>query len=92
MACQSSAPFETIEAAKEYLDLLAEEIEVTQHVISSDIQSAERSAAPRRADALRLVSYNLVKLASHVKVSRRLLNDLRSLRRLLHKEKQPLAA
>lgn len=92
MACHTSAPFETIEGAKEYLDLLAKEIDETERAVLSDIDSAEHSPGSRHTDALRLASYHLAKLATHVKISRRLLNDLRSLRRLLHKEKQSLAA
>ena len=41
---------------------------------------------PRHVEALRLIGYNLEKLAHHIKVSRRILNDLRMLRRILHQE------
>jgi hypothetical protein len=34
-------------------------------------------------EALRLIGYNLEKLESHLKTSRRILNDLRMLRRIV---------
>jgi hypothetical protein len=37
--------------------------------------------------ALQLVSFNLHKLEKHIRKSRRILNDLRILRRLLHQER-----
>ena len=43
--------------------------------------------ADRRKEALLLVSYNLAKLNLHITSSRRILNDLRSLRRLLLAER-----
>ena len=46
-------------------------------------KGVEKSARPRRVEALRLIGYNLEKLASHLKTSRRILNDLRMLRRIL---------
>jgi hypothetical protein len=50
---------------------------------------AEREGAERRKQALLLVSYNLAKLNLHITTSRRILNDLRSLRRLLLAERNP---
>ncbi len=92
MACQSPGPFESIESAQEYLGLLSQAIEESQEAIADDISSAQESGSTRNADALRLVLYNLDKLSTHVKVSRRLLNDLRMLRRLLHRQREALAA
>jgi hypothetical protein len=43
--------------------------------------------AGRRKQALQLVSFNLSKLNSHITASRRVLNDLRTLRRLLLEER-----
>ena len=43
--------------------------------------------ADRRKEALLLVSYNLAKLNLHITTSRRILNDLRTLRRLLLAER-----
>jgi hypothetical protein len=67
------------------VSLLAETVEEVQ----ADI-SAELSALPpesRRAEALRLVAYKLARLAEHSRSSRRILNDLRTLRRLLLSER-----
>jgi len=44
---------------------------------------ARGEGATRRLDALQLAAYKLDRLASHVNTSHRLLNDLRTLRRLL---------
>jgi hypothetical protein len=48
---------------------------------------AEGDGAERRKEALLLVSYNLAKLNLHITASRRILNDLRTLRRLLLAER-----
>ena len=48
----------------------------------------EREAsASRRKDALRIALYNVAKLELHMNQSRRILNDLRTLRRLLFEER-----
>ncbi len=82
----SKTPFDTIESAQEFLALLREAVDEAKYTCSCDILEAD-SKAPRRLDALRLVSYKLEKLEQHLKGSRRLLNDLRSLRRLLLEER-----
>lgn len=41
----------------------------------------------RHADALRTALYNLHKLDQHIRISRRMLNDLRTLRRLIGQER-----
>ena len=51
--------------------------------IERDIAEAVSTEQPRRVDALRLVDYKLKPLKDHLSASRRLLNDLRMLRRLL---------
>jgi hypothetical protein len=55
--------------------------------VEADIATAEREGADRRKEALLLVSYNLAKLNLHITGSRRILNDLRTLRRLLLAER-----
>jgi hypothetical protein len=79
-------PFDHIESAHQYVDLLAEAIEETRREIDTDLGSAQ--GGERRRKALLLVSYNLSKLSSHMRTSRRILNDLRTLRRLLLDERQ----
>lgn len=81
-------PFDSIESAHQYIDLLLEAIEEAQREIDADISVAARNRVKRRQEALRLVAHNLGQLALHTKKSRRLLNDLRTLRRLLLEERQ----
>jgi len=85
----SKTPFDTIESAQEFLGLLREAVNEAKQTAEEDI--ADRDSKPaRHVDALRLVSYKLEKLEQHLKVSGRLLNDLRSLRRLLLEERAEL--
>ncbi|PWU06827.1 MAG: hypothetical protein C5B51_11395 [Terriglobia bacterium] len=60
--------------------------------VEEEIALAEREGAERRKQALLLVSYSLAKLNLHITSSRRILNDLRSLRRLLLTERAPRPA
>jgi hypothetical protein len=85
-------PFDTIESAQDYIDLLLEAIEETRRDVSADIKMSTGPGSERRADALKLVALNLNKLESHITKSRRILNDLRTLRRLLLEERKQLAA
>lgn len=86
MAYQVETPFDNIEGAQEYLALLAQAVDEARQNADSDIL-AEGESKSRRVDALRLVLYKLEKLEQHIRLSRRLLNDLRSLRRLLLDER-----
>jgi len=79
----ANSAFESIESAQEYLGLLAQVVTEAQQAVQVDIQGSAESNRPRRMEALRLIGYNLEKLASHLKTSRRILNDLRMLRRIL---------
>jgi hypothetical protein len=76
-------PFDSVESAREYLKLLAEAVGDAKRDVEADVSAAVDSKFPRRLEALRLVVYKLDKLEEHLKVSRRVLNDLRTLRRLL---------
>jgi hypothetical protein len=77
-------PFDSIEGAQEYVSLLAESLEEAVRAIQEDTAVAARTAgAERRVQALRLVDYKLNQLREHLAASRRILNDLRTLRRLL---------
>lgn len=67
--------------------MLAEELTEARREIEEEITAAERDGADRRKQALLLVSYNLDKLNLHITSSRRILNDLRSLRRVLLAER-----
>lgn len=81
-------PFDSIEGSHEYVSLLAEAIEEARKEVDADIAVAGAEQAERRKEALQLVTYNLAKLSLHITTSRRILNDLRTLRRLLLDERQ----
>jgi hypothetical protein len=80
-------PFDNIEGSHEYVALLAEAVGEARREVEAEIALAEREAAERRKAALLLVAYNLGKLDLHIRTSRRILNDLRTLRRLLLDER-----
>ena len=87
MSYQAETPFDSIEGSHEYVALLADALDEARRDVESEIAAAERDGADRRKQALLLVSYNLAKLNLHITASRRILNDLRSLRRLLLAER-----
>ena len=89
MSYTEETPFDTIEGSHEYVALLAEALAEARREIEEEVALAEREGADRRKQALLLVSYNLDKLNLHITSSRRILNDLRSLRRLLLTERPP---
>jgi hypothetical protein len=84
---QAETPFDSIESSHEYVAMLAEALEEARRDVEAEVSSAEREGADRRKEALLLVSYNLAKLNLHITGSRRILNDLRTLRRLLLAER-----
>jgi hypothetical protein len=84
----ADTPFESIESAHEYVHLLGESLEESRATIRADIAAlAGTRGVERRVDALRLVDYKLTQLRGHVTATGRLLNDLRTLRRLLLRER-----
>jgi hypothetical protein len=84
---KAETPFDNIEGSHEYVAMLAEALEEARRDVEAEIAQADREHADRRKEALLLVSYNLAKLNLHITTSRRILNDLRSLRRLLLAER-----
>ena len=80
-------PFDTIENAQEYVQLLLETIAEARKDIATDLDAAEQSKLTRRVDALRVVEYKMGKLEQHLRSASRDLNDLRTLRRLLLEER-----
>ena len=82
-----ATPFDSIEGSHEYVAMLAEALAEARSDIESELSVAEHDGAERRKEALLLVSYNLAKLNLHITASRRILNDLRTLRRLLLAER-----
>jgi hypothetical protein len=87
MSHRSETPFDNIESSHEYVSLLAEAIEVALAEVEADIELAATDGADRRKEALQLVLFNMTKLKTHMTSSRRILNDLRTLRRLLLEER-----
>ncbi len=76
-------PFDGIEGSLEYIGLLREVIQKTKKVVEADAAIASSEGATRRLEALQLAGYKLERLAWHVDGTHRILNDLRTLRRLL---------
>ncbi|MGA2038665.1 MAG: hypothetical protein ABSH42_05255 [Bryobacteraceae bacterium] len=87
MSYQPETPFDNIESSHEYVALLAEALDEARREVEAEIALAERESAERRKEALLLVNYSLAKLNMHITASRRLLNNLRTLRRLLLAER-----
>ena len=83
----SETPFDNIESSHEYVSLLAEAIAEAIAEVEADITLANTDGASRRVEALQLVNFNLAKLNTNMASSRRILNDLRTLRRLLLDER-----
>jgi hypothetical protein len=79
-------PFDTVENAHQYVRLLVEAIAEAKSEIAADLAAA-KAQPERRVEALRLVQFKLDKLEQHLQSSSRLLNDLRTLRRLLFDER-----
>jgi hypothetical protein len=79
--------FETLESAYDFVALLAETVSEAKRELEGDVQRESASDHSRRLDALRVALYSLDKLELHVNRSQRILNDLRSLRRLLFEER-----
>jgi hypothetical protein len=87
MSYRSETPFDNIESSHEYVSMLADAIAVALAEVEADIALAGADGADRRKEALQLVLFNMNKLKAHVTSSRRILNDLRTLRRLLLEER-----
>jgi len=85
-------PFDSIESAHEYIRLLEEAISEAVNDVSTDVAKSANGKPDRRVEALRLVHYKLQKLEQSLHNSSRLLNDLRSLRRLLFEERIEVAS
>jgi hypothetical protein len=81
-------PFDSIEDSLEYIGLLRDAIEKSKRSVEAQAIAAQAEGAARRLEAIQLVAYKLDRLAWHIDGSRRILNDLRTLRRLLLGERQ----
>lgn len=84
---QVEQPFESIESAHEYMNMLAETTLEVIGELTRDREIAMRDGELRRAQAIDLAIFKLKMLGCHVYKSRRMLNDLRILRRLILNER-----
>src|SRR5262245_25296085 len=87
MAHSPKTDFENIESAHVYIGLLLETVDETKLMIEQEMATPREFTGARHLDALRLVHYKLHSLGEHLTVSRRLLGDLRTLRRYLLDER-----
>ena len=83
-------PFDSVENAQAYIQLLIETLVEAKKEVADDADDAARTRSERRLEALRLVEYKLHRLEHHLRMSGRMLNDLRRLRRLLLDEASDL--
>ena len=88
MSFKAETPFDNIESAQQFVELLIEAIEESRRDVDADIARTESNRSERQKQALQLVSDNLAKLSHHMTTSHRILNDLRTLRRMLLEERQ----
>jgi hypothetical protein len=81
------APFDSIESAQDFMNVLAETILDAMKDLHYQRQIAANEGQERRARALELAMYKAKMLGCYVHKSRRTLNDLRMLRRLVQNER-----
>jgi hypothetical protein len=87
MNTQEGNAFDTIESAQEFVKLLTKSIGEAKREVGVYVEGESADNA-RRLDAIRIVLYTLGKLENHMLQSSRILNDLRTLRRLLVAERE----
>jgi hypothetical protein len=80
-------PFDSIESAHEYMSILATTTLEVLAELKHDRDRAFHQGETRRAQAIDLAIFKLKMLGCHVHKSRRMLNDLRILRRLILNER-----
>jgi hypothetical protein len=83
----ADGPFDSIESAQEFMNILAATALEVLSELKRDHEAAQREGADRRAQAILLAIYKLKQLNCNVYRSRRMLNDLRILRRLILNER-----
>jgi len=93
MTQERDSPFETLESAYGFVSLLREAVDDAYASILGETELAQATkGAERRLDALRVVDHKLNCLRQNVLASLILLNDLRTLRRLLLGERKSAVA
>ena len=81
-------PFDSIESAQEYMNILASTVLEAMGELKRDHDVALCEGEARRAQAIDLAVFKLKMLGCYVHKSRRMLNDLRILRRLILNERE----
>lgn len=76
-------PFDSLESSYDYIALLQDALDESQQTIEAELVVATTLHLERRLQALQLVRLKLHQLSGHLQRSRRLLNDLRMLRRII---------
>ena len=89
MSPEASQPFTSIESAHEFVALLETSMEEAVADLQGLLAAANTEQDERRTQALSLALYKINQLSVHMQKSRRILNDLRSLRILLFHERAP---
>jgi hypothetical protein len=82
-------PFDSVENAQAYIQLLIETLVEAKKEVADDAAAAG-ARSERRLEAIRLVEYKLHRLEHHRRMSGRMLNNLRRLRRLFLDEASDL--
>ena len=86
---RTSHPFDSIESAHEFVALLQTSMDEAVLDVQRLLDQANADKDERRAEALRLALYKINQLSVTMLKSRRILNDLRSIRILLFQERTP---
>jgi hypothetical protein len=84
---RATIPFDSIESAQQFVIALAEKVLESKQELELDLNREPAPTPSRRADALGLAVKSLHDLDFCLGQSRRILNDLRSLRRLMLDER-----
>lgn len=92
MGDERERPFENIESALEYIDYLLEASQEAEQHVDSEIALANSPEQARHKQALQIIRFKLASLDTHIIASKKILNDLRKLRRLILEERKVRAA
>ena len=84
---QIEQPFDSIESAHDFMNVLAETVVAAMKDLHRDHQIALRDGQERRARAIELALFKAKTLNCYIFKSRRMLNDLRTIRRLILNER-----
>lgn len=87
MSQEIEVPFDSIESAQEFMNVLALTALDVMNDLRHDRERALQDGEHRRAQAIDLAIYKLKMLGCYVHKSKRTLNDLRTIRRLILNER-----